>query len=256
MFHWLPSTQAGACLAACLLLVPLTDGQAFGAHHERLIPILGVTTGHNQVGTVSYVKVSFDTRQDQTGLQLHFHTRPGRFSNMAQTSIEQAIERSARSLGLSTDSWTVELSVPYAGVTIYGDSLSAMVSLSVAAMAQGKAVPTGYVVTGTVTLDGEIGPVGSVPLKIQAAQTAQLRRVVISKSMAPVEYVGGPSASIQVSPVRSVQEALDALTDPSSTELSMTEAAPRSHHLRLLPDLLHETLPRRASLSNSLATPP
>ena len=55
-------------------------------------------------------------RQD---LVLHFRATPGRFSRMAQTLIEQGIRRSARSLGISTDSWTVELSVPYAGMTIY-----------------------------------------------------------------------------------------------------------------------------------------
>jgi hypothetical protein len=70
---------------------------------------------------VSYVKVSFDERQHQTGLMLYFHSTPGRFSRMAQASIEQAIRRSARSLGISTDSWAVTLSVPYAGMTIYGD---------------------------------------------------------------------------------------------------------------------------------------
>ena len=48
---------------------------------------------------------------------------------MAQTAIQQAIYRAARVAGLVPDSWTVILSVPYPGVTIYGDSLSAMVSL-------------------------------------------------------------------------------------------------------------------------------
>ena len=181
MLRWSPSTQKRACLAMLLLAASLIEGLAFGAQREQLIPILGVTTGQNQIGTVSYIRVSFDERQDQTGLMLHFRTTPGRLSRMAQTSIEQAIRRSARSLGVSIDSWTVELSVPYAGMTIYGDSVSAMVSLSVAAMAQGKTVSTGHVLTGTVTPDGEIGPVGSVPLKVQAARAAKLRRVVVSK---------------------------------------------------------------------------
>ncbi len=146
---------------------------------------------------------------------------------MAQTSIEQGIRRSARSLGISTDSWTVELSVPYAGMTIYGNSVSGMVSLSVVAMAQGKTVPTGYVLTGTVTPDGEIGPVGSVPLKVQAARAAKLRRVVVSKQLPATENAGNLPVSIQVSPVQSVPEALDALTGSSPMESAITEAAPR-----------------------------
>lgn len=227
MLRCSPSTEIRACIATVLLLVSLFEEQTYGASREQLIPILGVTTGQNQIGTVSYVKVSFEKRQDETGLRLHFHTTPGRFSNMAQRSIEQAIKRSARSLRLSTNSWTVELSVPYAGMTIYGDSLSAMVSLSVAAMAQGKTVPTGHVLTGTVTPDGAIGPVGSVPLKVQAARAAKLRRVVVSRQSAPAENEGNPPVSIEVSPVESVPEALDALTDSSPAETATIEVEPQ-----------------------------
>ena len=213
MLRWSPSTQKCAYLAMLLLAASLFEGPVFGATREQLIPILGVTTGQNQVGSVSNVRVSFNERQDQTGLMLHFHTTPGRFSRMVHTSIEQAIRRSARSLGVSVDSWTVELSVPYAGMTIYGDSVSAMVSLSVAAIAQGKTLSTGHVLTGTVTPDGEIGRVGSVPLKVQAARAAKLRRVVVSKHTPAGEHAGNLPVSIQVSPVQSVPEALDALTD-------------------------------------------
>lgn len=227
MLRWSPSTQTRACLTTFLLALFLIEGQVCAAPREQLIPILGVTTGQNQIGTVSYVRVSFDERQDQTGLMLHFRATPGRFSRMAQTSIEQAIRRSAQSLGISTDSWTVELSVPYAGMTIYGDSMSAMVSLSVAAMAQGKTVPTGYVLTGTVTPEGEIGPVGSVPLKVQAARAAKLRRVVVSKQTLAAEQAGNLPISIQISPVQSVPEALDALTDSSPTKSAITEGEPR-----------------------------
>jgi predicted ATP-dependent protease len=207
-----------------LLVTSLVEGQVYGAPREQLIPILGVTTGQNQIGTVSYLRVSFDERQDQTGLMLHFRTTPGRFSHMAQTSIEQAIRRSARSLGISTDSWTIELSVPYTGLTIYGDSVSAMVSLSVAAMAQGKTLSTGHVLTGTVTPDGEIGPAGSVPLKVQAAR---LRRVVVSKHTPVGENPGNLPVSIQVSPVQSVPEALDALTDSPPRQSTIIEVERR-----------------------------
>jgi predicted S18 family serine protease len=227
MLRWSLSTQKRACLAMLLLVTSLIEGQVYGAPREQLIPILGVTTGQNQIGTVSYLRVSFDERQDQTGLMLHFRTTPGRFSQMAQTSIEQAIRRSARSLGISTDSWTIKLSVPYAGMTIYGDSVSAMVSLSVAAMAQGKTLSTGHVLTGTVTSDGEIGPAGSVPLKVQAARAARLRRVVVSKHTPSGENLGNLPASIQVSPVQSVPEALDALTDSPPRQSTIIEVERR-----------------------------
>ena len=54
MFRWSPSTQTRACLTTFLLLLFLVEGQAYGASREQLIPVLGVTTGQNQIGTVSY----------------------------------------------------------------------------------------------------------------------------------------------------------------------------------------------------------
>ncbi len=53
MLRWLPSTQTLACLMTCLLLISLIEGQGYSASREQLIPILGVTTGQNQIGIVS-----------------------------------------------------------------------------------------------------------------------------------------------------------------------------------------------------------
>ncbi|WP_053378758.1 S16 family serine protease [Nitrospira moscoviensis] len=199
------------------LLGLLSDCEA--APREQVIPILGTAHGREPQGSVAYIHLTFEERGDHHGLQIRFHDKPGKFSRMAQTSAEQAIVRTARSLGLSTDSWTVDLRIPHEGVTLFGDSLSAMVGLTVAAMAQGKTVPAGYVLTGTVTAEGDIGPVGSIPLKVQAARAAQLRRVLVPNQPSPEEpadSVEPTRFTTQVSPVRSVPEAYEALTDSSA----------------------------------------
>lgn len=183
------------------------------APREQLIPILGTTAERLPTGTVAYIVATFEERKDHDGLLVRFHTEPGQFSRMARTSTEQAIRRTARSLGLSPDSWSVELRIPYEGVTMYGDSLSAMVALTVAAMAQGKTVPSGYVLTGTVTTEGDIGPVGSIPLKVQAASAAKMRRVLIPDQKADTDGDAPTPFLMQVSPVRSVPEAYEALTN-------------------------------------------
>jgi predicted S18 family serine protease len=87
---------------------------------------------------------------------------------------------------LSTDSWSVALAVPYAGMTIDGDSLSAMVAPTVVALAKGCSVPSGVVMTGTITPDGGIGPVGGVSLKVAAVEQAL---VVLSRR--PAQAGGG-----------------------------------------------------------------
>src|SRR5579884_1822507 len=158
------------------LSLPLaTDAKT--ARREQLIPILGVTMEKKPVGTVANLILTFEERDDRTGLAVQFRPGPGRFSRMAQTAVQQAIYRAARAAGMETDSWTVVLAVPYPGVTIYGESLSAMVGISVLALANGDAIPSDRVITGAVGPDGRIIPVGSVPLKVAAASEAHLRRV-------------------------------------------------------------------------------
>lgn len=182
---------------------------------QQIIPILGLTRdrGEQPTGTVAHIILSFGTRPDHQGLRLQFRTAPGRFSHMAQTSIEQAIYRTARALGLSIDSWTIILSVPYAGLTIYGESLSAMVALCAAAMAMGDEIPPDHVMTGFVTPDGHIGPVGGVPLKVSAATRAHMRRVLIPDEQDVGDDDWSTPFMVQVSPVRTVREAYVALTE-------------------------------------------
>lgn len=187
--------------------------EAFRGSHEQIIPILGVTMENKPIGTVANVILSFQERDDHDGLIVQFRTAPGRFSRMAQTAVQQAIYRAARAAGMKPDSWTVILSVPYPGVTIYGDSLSAMIGVSILAMAKGESIPADRVITGAVSPDGRIAPVGSLPLKVAAANEAHLRRVVIPEEMDIADADWRTPFLMQVSPVSSISQAYQALTD-------------------------------------------
>lgn len=189
-----------------------TFSDSTAAAHEQLIPVLSHTLESHGSGTVAYLVATFDTRADSSGLVLQFKTFPGRFSRTAQASIEQAIRRTAQSLKLSTDSWTVVLSVPYPEITISGENLSGMVGLSVAGMATGRTLRPGLVMTGTITPEGRIGPVGSVPLRIPATGRAHLRRVIVAKEQAIAERDQATPDVIQVSPMSSVTQAFRELT--------------------------------------------
>jgi len=81
---------------------------------------------------------------------------------MTQIAAKQAIATTARVLGLSSDAWSVGLGALDPGLIITGPSLSAMVGLAVAAMAKGESIPRTRVITGTITSDVHIGPVGGV----------------------------------------------------------------------------------------------
>jgi len=201
------------CITLLLTVLYLTifveAARAQDGPREQYIPVLCVTK--EGTGTVVPVMVLFAKRDDAEGLEVHFVTGPGRFSEKAQAATAQAIGNAARALRLSTDSWSVGLSVADRGVIIDGPSLSAMVSLTVVAMAKGESIPRHRVITGTVTFDGKIGPVGDVALKVAAAYQAGLRMVLVpgtalSKSKTP------PFG--QVLQVASVSQAYKALTAP------------------------------------------
>lgn len=185
------------------------------SHFAHLsIPILGVTVNNAQgvKGVVSSVVVHFQQRVDQEGLKLWFQKVPGKFSPFAQHAVKIAIERAAAAAHLSPRSWSVVLTFPYPGMTMYGESLSAMVGLSVVAMAKGDGLINGRTITGTITEDGRIGVVGGIPQKIYAAHLEHLNRVFIPEE----HFVGDgdwPNPFLMhVSPVDTVERAYLGLT--------------------------------------------
>lgn len=105
---------------------------------------------------------------------------------MAQTSVQQAIYRVAHTAKLSTDSWTVTISVPNP-ITIYGDSLSAMVGLTVIALAKQDPIMEDCVITGGIAPDGHISKAGGLSLKLEAASTAHIHHVLVPDEFDPPE---------------------------------------------------------------------
>ncbi|MCA9470555.1 MAG: hypothetical protein MRJ96_10155 [Nitrospirales bacterium] len=182
---------------------------------RSIIPILGTTYNENwdQVGIVAEVELEFVQRTDHDGLQLEFSTKPGRFSSLAQQSVQHALEFVSQAANLNTDSWTVRFTLPYTGVTLYGESLSAMAAMSVVALAKGEIIHADTVMTGTVTPEGSIGTVGGIPLKILAAHEEHFRRVLIPEEPDVADGDWETPFLMHVSPVKSVDVAYLALTD-------------------------------------------
>ncbi len=182
--------------------------------HQLAVPILGVTLNqqHRPIGIVTHVVIHFEKRQDHNGLQLRFRIDPGRFSPYAQQAVTTAIKRACKAAHLRTDSWTIYLTFPYRGLTLYGDSLSAMVGLSVVAMAKGDSIIFGRSLTGTITEDGRIGVVGGIPYKVEAAYAEHMERILIPEERAASDDEWQTPFMMQVSPVNTLDKAYHGLT--------------------------------------------
>ena len=220
MKHLLSRVLAG--IVICGAVLSQLGEEAFGAQAlgypyrqlEQQIPILGVMIEADQViGTVAHITVSFAERTDSTGLAVIFRRGVGKLSPMAQTSTEQAIHRAARAAGLSTNSWTVMVTVDQPRMTINGNSLSAMVGLTVIAMAKGQKILPDRVLTGGIAPDGHILTVGGIPLKVKAAGLAHFKRVLVPDEISPDDGDWQTPFLMHVSPVSSLQQAYLGLTD-------------------------------------------
>ncbi len=181
---------------------------------HQSVPILGVTMNEarHPVGIVMYVMIHFQKRSDHDGLRIQFRKVFGRFGPLARKGVAMAIGRAATHAKLDTDSWTVVLSFPYSGLTMYGDSLSAMVALSVIALAKDDTVQYGRTLTGTISDDGHIGAVAGIPFKVYAAYSEQLERVLIPDEPHPLDGEWRIPFLMHVSHVGTIEKAYQGLT--------------------------------------------
>ena len=200
---------------------------------STVIPILGTTMNEQseQVGIVALIQLEFLQRRDHEGLEIQFLNMPGRFSPYAQQSVKEALDRVVEAAGLNSDSWTVRFILPYPGVTLYGESLSAMAALNVIALAKNDPVDEETILTGTVTPDGHVGTVGGVPLKILAAHEQHYRRVLIPEEPDVADGDWETPFLMEVMPVRSIKKAYLALTHrPLRTHVNNQPLAAKLSH--------------------------
>jgi len=223
------SVLMGLVIVAGLLLSwPSNSGAASGSdrylkHIRKAIPILGTTMNEEAepMGIVAEIRLEFLQRRDHDGVKLEFQTTPGKFSPFAQQSIIQALYRVVKVAALNPDSWTLRFQLPYPGVTLYGESLSAMAALTIVALAKDEPIDEETILTGTVTADGHVGTVGGVPLKILAAHEQHFRTVLIPEEPDVADGDWETPFLMDVRPVSSISKAYLALTNrPLRTPLS------------------------------------
>ncbi len=212
----LPAVRIISCvtLAVWLCQFPQLAEAADDLWQQQSVIFLGTSLDkeHHPIGVVAKLHLAFRTRVRQESLNVAFSSGPGKFSPLTQVAVQEGIKRAASIAGLDPRKWDVFLSVPYPGITIYGESLSAMVSLAVLAMANHDPILANRVMTGKITRDGHIGAVGGIPLKIQAAYAEHIGRVIIPEDRFQEDNDWQNPFLMHISPVRTVPQAYQLLT--------------------------------------------
>lgn len=215
-FHTVLTLRMFVCLifAGGFCQIPQIAGADDAIWQQQTVVFLGTSLDrdHHPIGVVAKLQMAFRKQNRQETLNVAFSSGPGKFSPLTQVAIQEGIKRVAVAAHLDPRSWDIFLTVPYPGITIYGESLSAMVSLAVLAMANHDPILANRVMTGRITRDGQIGAVGGIPLKIQAAYAEHIGRVIIPEDRFQEDSDWQNPFLMHISPVKTMFQAYQMLT--------------------------------------------
>lgn len=133
----------------------------------------------------------------------------GKLGIIAKEAVENvsAIFKKYTSVDLSNKDIHIQFLQTYEGVE--GDSASISIAVAVISDLEGIAVDSSYAMTGSLSVRGEVLPVGGVTAKVEAAYEAGIRKVLIPKSNVQDVYLKkGIKNKIKIYPVENIADVL------------------------------------------------
>ena len=117
----------------------------------------------------------------------------------------------------------LHIHVPDGATPKDGPSAGITLTTALASQLTGCAVPPDVAMTGEVSLQGDVNPIGGLPEKLMAAQRAGVERVFIPKdNVADLKDVAEEvKQALEIRPVSTVQEVLSALGLPVAAPIEM-----------------------------------
>mgnify|MGYP001852071692 CR=1 FL=1 len=107
----------------------------------------------------------------------------------------------------------LHIHIPAGAIPKDGPSAGITLVTALSSLVTGKAVPTGYAMTGEVSLRGYVLPIGGLPEKLMAAQRAGIEKVFIPQdNVEDLEDVAEEvKERLTIIPVRKIRDVLDVL---------------------------------------------
>ncbi|MBR6571316.1 MAG: ATP-dependent protease LonB [Clostridia bacterium] len=120
------------------------------------------------------------------------------------------------SMGYPTQEFDMHINFP-GGTPVDGPSAGVAMAVVAASAMTGRPVDGTMAVTGEVSVRGMVKPVGGVPGKVEAAEHAGLSKVLIPSDNRLERF---EHTSIEVTPISTLQEALDTMLLPCGEEIA------------------------------------
>jgi ATP-dependent Lon protease len=164
---------------------PALGRPKFHAETAERTGVPGVATGLAVTGVGGDVLFIEATTMDGEGLTL-----TGQLGDVMKESAQIAlsyVQAHAAELGIDPASVQrrVHLHVPAGGIPKDGPSAGITMTTALVSMLTGRTVKTGFGMTGEVTLQGRVLPIGGVKQKVLAAQRAGLDTVILPQRNGP-----------------------------------------------------------------------
>ncbi|NMH96297.1 endopeptidase La [Pseudonocardia acidicola] len=184
----------------------------------------GVATGLAVTGTGGDVLfIEATSMEGEPGLTL-----TGQLGDVMKESVSIALSY-LRSKGLAGDLATRKLHVhvPAGAVPKDGPSAGVTMTTALASLASGRPVKSSVGMTGEVTLQGKVLPIGGVKQKLLAAHRAGLTDVIIPKRNEPDldDLPESVRSELRVHPVADVADVLELALEPAASSTEVSAAA-------------------------------
>ena len=181
----------------------------------------GVATGLAVTGVGGDVLFVEATAMPQSGTDVAV-TVTGQLGDVMQESAQIAlsyVRANAEALGVSVDAFTgrkIHIHFPAGATPKDGPSAGITMTTALVSLLTGKTVRNDVAMTGEVTLQGQVLPIGGVKQKLLAAHRAGVKTVIIPKQneVDLDDVPAGLLADLEVFPVAHVREVLAIALSP------------------------------------------
>jgi predicted S18 family serine protease len=183
------------------------------------VPALGVRSD-GQTGIVHYIALQIDKGPRQEGPMVQFNEISlGGGSVVSEDwkeGVTHAVAAATKAVGEDGREWVITIKNRSYNALTEGTSASSAVAVGIVAAWRGDHVKPDVVLTGKIMSDGRIEPVGSLPVKVEAAARAQFTTILVPRGQLDTIERDFPQlgtrSDIKVIEVATLEEAYQLMT--------------------------------------------